>query len=143
MIFSRSGRPVTEKMFIIGLNNQGTVMNRNATCQLDMSTAMDGVRISYVSAGQQFGFMGIVDQNIPIADYGLVQVYGYRPVSNVLQSSVNLAAGMPLTMVTGQQYLAQVDTSAASSLPSIWVVAMQSSTSGTGSASPAVFIRAL
>lgn len=143
MLFTRTSPDVPERIFCVVQNNNGATMAKDATCQMDASTDADGIKARYVSDGQQYAFLGIVDQAIASTAFGLVQVYGYRSSSNVVRTDTNLSAGMPLTVVTNVQHLAQVGTAAATALGSIWVVAVQSSTSGTGSSSPKVFIKAL
>lgn len=143
MLFQRMQWNDPERVFIVVDNGEGATMAKDATCQLDLTTAVDGIKARYVDDGQQYAFLGLVDAAIPTGGRGLVQVYGYRSSSNVVRTDTNLSAGMPLTVVTNVQHLAQVGTAAATALAVVHVVAVQSSTSGTGSSTPAVFIRAL
>jgi hypothetical protein len=124
-------------------NNEGATMEANATCQMDLTTDVDGVKARDVDAGQAYAFLGIVDAAIADNEFGLVQVYGYRSGATCVRTDTDLAAGYPLTPVTGVHHLAQISTAAATALAAVWVVAAESSTSGTGSSTPKVFIRAL
>lgn len=142
-LFPRLNWSEPERVFIVVDNGEGAVMAKDATCQLDDTTALDGVKARYVDQHEQYCFLGIVDALIPAGARGLVQVYGYRTSSNVVRTDTDLAAGMPLTVVTNVQHLAQVATSAATALADIWVIAAESSTSGAGSSVPKIFIRAL
>lgn len=143
MIFPRINRTDVERVFVVVENNEGATMEANATCQMDLTTDVDGVKARDVDAHQQYAFLGIVDANIADGDFGLVQVYGYRSGATTVRTDTDLSAGMPLTPVTGVHHLAQVGTAAATALAAVWVVAAESSTSGTGSSSPKVFIKAL
>lgn len=143
MLFRRLNWSDPERVFTLVTNNEGATMAKDATCQLDLTTDRDGVKARYVDDGQQYAFLGLVDADILTAQRGLVQTYGYRSSSNVLQVATNLSAGMPLTVVTNVQHLIQVGTAAATALADIFVIAAVSSTSGAASVSPAVFIRAL
>lgn len=143
MLFKRLNRDQPEQVFIVVENNEGGAMAANATCQLDLTTDVDGVKARYVDQHQQYAFLGIVDAAIADNAFGLVQVYGYRSTSTVVRTDTDLSAGMPLTVVTNVQHLAQVGTAAATALADIYVYAAESSTSGTGSSSPKIFIRAL
>lgn len=143
MLFKRLNRDLPEQVFIVVQNNEAAPMDKDATCQLDLTTAVDGVKARDVDDGQQYAFLGIVDANIADGNFGLVQVYGYRSSSNVVRTNSDLLAGYPLTPVTAVHHMAQVSTVAATALAAVWAVAAESSTSGTGSASPKIFIRAL
>ncbi len=143
MLFPRLNRDIPERVFIVVENNEGGTMAANATCQLDLTSEVDGVKARYVDDGQQYAFLGIVDAAIADNEWGLVQVYGYRSTSNVVRTDTNLSAGMPLTVVTNVQHLAQVGTAAATALGALWAFAAESSTSGTGSSTPKIFLRAL
>lgn len=143
MLFKRIVREQPEQVFIVVENNEGGTMAKDATCQMDLTTDVDGVKARYVDAHEQYAFLGIVDAAIADNEFGLVQVFGYRSSSNVVRTDTNLSAGMPLTVVTNVQHLAQVGTAAATALGALWVVAAESSTSGTGSSSPKIFVRAM
>lgn len=143
LLFKSLNRDEPERVFIVVENNEGAQMDKDAACQLDLTSAVDGVKARDVDAHEQYAFLGIVDANLPAGGFGLVQVYGYRSSSNVVRTDTNLSAGMPLSPVTAVHHLAQVGTAAATALAAVWVVAAESSTSGTGSSSPKIFIRAL
>ena len=137
-------RDEPERIFIAVQNNEGEQMDKDATCQLDLTTDIDGVKVRDVDSAEQYAFLGIVDANIADGDFGLIQIYGYRSSSNVVRTDTALAAGMPLTPVAGVHHLAQVGTAAATALGAIWAVAAESSASaGAGSASPKIFIRGM
>lgn len=136
-------RDEPERIFISVENNEGAQMDKDATCQLDLTTDVDGVKVRDVDQHEQYAFLGVVDANIPSSDFGLVQIYGYRSSSNVVRTDTNLSAGMPLTPVTGVHHFAQVGTAAATALGAIWAYAAESSTSGTGSSTPKIFIRGM
>lgn len=143
MLFKRVTRDLPEQVFVAFENNEGGTMAKDATAQLDLTTAIDGVKARYVDQHQQYAFLGIVDAAVAAGAFGLCQVYGYRSSSTVVRTDTDLSAGMPLTVVTNVQHLAQVGTAAATALADVYVVAAESSTSGTGSSTPKVFIRAL
>src|SRR6266545_481822 len=124
MLFPRLNRDIPERVFIVVENNEGGTMAANATCQLDLTSEVDGVKARYVDDGQQYAFLGIVDAAIADNEWGLVQVYGYRSTTNV-------------------QHLAQVGTAAATALGALWAFAAESSPAGTGSSTPKIFLRAL
>lgn len=143
MLLKRLNPGEPERVFIVVENNEGAQMDKDATCQLDLTTDVNGVKARDVDDGQQYAFLGLVDATIAIGAKGLVQVYGYRSSSNVVRTDSDMDAGFVLSPVTAVHHLAMVDASAATALADVWVVAAESSTSGTGSASPKVFIRAL
>lgn len=143
MLLKRLNRDEPERIFVVVENNEGAQMDKDATASLDITTDVDGIKALDINANEEYAFMGIVDANIADNDFGLVQTYGYRSSSNVVRTNTNLSAGMPLTPVAAVHHLAQVGTAAATALGAIWVIAAESSTSGAGSSSPKVFIRAM
>ncbi|MGI9298580.1 MAG: hypothetical protein ACR2QC_11895 [Gammaproteobacteria bacterium] len=143
MLLKRLNRDEPERVFIVVENNEGAQMDKDSTCQLDLTTDVDGVKARDVDQHEQYAFLGVVDANLADGDFGLVQVYGYRSSSNVVRTNTNLSAGMVLAPVTGVHHFAQVGTAAATALAAVWAVAAESSTSGTGSSTPKIFIRAL
>lgn len=143
MLFKRINAQEPERVFTIVENSDTAVLPKDSTCGFDTGAVLDGMKARSLAAGMQLTFLGVVDQAIPVGQLGLVQIYGFRSSSLMVRGAV-LNPGTPLAPVAGAPHLIQVETSVASTLPSIWAVALESlASSSSGSASPRVFLRAM
>ncbi len=150
MIFQRVNRTDPERVFVVMQNNEGAQVNKDATVQLDLTAAsVDGVKVRDMDTSNLYAFIGIVDANIADADYGLLQVYGYRSTSQVFATNTSQDTGVALAPVAAVEYWASVATTFASnttaSLHPIFAVLGESiaSTAASATVSRKVFIRAL
>lgn len=111
MLFQRLNRSDAEKVFIIIKNVAGATITANYPCVWDISATVDGVNVSKPASTTLSCFVGIADDDIADAAYGLVQIYGYRASAYITNdTSVAVAAGDCLIPVNAQWYL---DTGAA------------------------------
>ena len=153
MLFKRINRDLPEQVFVAVQANEGTAIPKDAVVQLDIGTAVDGVKVVQPNTGELHAFVGVADQAVADQDYGLAQVYGYRSSSLVFQTGTTMAAGLPLVPTAGQNYMqtaassftfASNTTVSVTQVPYMAVLA-ESVTSVTASAavSAKVFIRGL
>lgn len=106
MLFKRVSRTDPEQIFVVVFNNNLASLSANATCQWEFASAsVDGVKVKSVVAGNEYGFVGIVDAALADQTYGLVQIYGYRSTSAVLTTNTSITTGVPLVAVAAQTYL--------------------------------------
>lgn len=150
MIFKRLNRTDPEQVFIVVLANEGSALVQNQTVQWEVASAsVDGVRVRQMDTGNLHVFAGIVDAAIADTNYGLIQVYGYRSGSILLQSNTTIVTGGLLVPVAGQNYMQQVVSSTTSSadvtLQPVFAYALESlDTAGaSATASKKIFIRAM
>jgi hypothetical protein len=155
MLFKRLNREQPEQIFIVVQNTigSGTAMVANGVAQLDITTAVDGVKAVVPTTAGLWCFLGIIDAAIADQDYGLVQVYGYRSSSILFQTDTTQAAGLPLLPVNAQNYLqtaASTYTFASNTTVSVtlrpymaMLAASVDSSSASATVSGKIFIRAL
>ena len=107
MLFKRLVREQPESIFVVVQNNigSGTALAKDMPTQMDITTAVDGVKAVTPTAAGAWCFMGVVDAAIPDQDFGLVQVYGYRSSSQVFQTGTSQPAGLPLVNSAAASYL--------------------------------------
>lgn len=106
MIFQRVNRTDPERIFIVMRNNEGATINKDQTVQMELASAsIDGVRVRDPDTGNLWAFVGIADANIADGAYGLLQVYGYRSSSNVIQTDTSQDTGVALAPVAATDYL--------------------------------------
>ena len=107
MLFKRLVREQAEAVFIVAQNNigSGTSIVKDMPVQMDITSAVDGVKVVTPSAAGAWCFAGIADAAIADQDFGLVQVYGYRSSSQVFQTNTSQAAGLPLVNSAAASYL--------------------------------------
>jgi hypothetical protein len=114
MLFKRITPDLPESVFVVVRNNEGGAMVAGQAVQLDVSTAVDGVKAVQPNTNELFATMGVADSAIADQDMGLVQVYGYRSSAVVFQTNTAQTAGVPLVPTAGQNYLASVATTVSS-----------------------------
>lgn len=107
MLFKRLVREQAESVFVVAQNNVGggTSLAKDMPVQMDIGTAVDGVKVVTPTAAGAWCFYGVVDAAIADQDFGLVQVYGYRSSSQVFQTGTSQAAGLPLVNSAAVSYL--------------------------------------
>ena len=107
MIFKRINRDQVESVFMAIQNNigSGTSMVKDAAVQLDITTAVDGIKNVVPTTAGLWCFTGLVDAAITDQDFGLVQTYGYRSSSIIFQTGTSQAAGLPVIPVNAQNYM--------------------------------------
>ena len=105
MIFKRINRDQVESVFSAVFNNQGSAFVKDQAVQLDITTAVDGIKAVQPTTAGLWCFEGLADAAISDQDYGLVQTYGYRSSSIVFQTGTSQAAGLPLIPVNAANYL--------------------------------------
>ena len=150
MVFQRMNRTDPERIFVIMQNNEGSVLVKDGTVQLELASAsIDGVKVRMPDTGNLFAFVGVADAAIAVSDFGLIQVYGYRSSSVVFQTNTSQDTGVALVPVAGQAYLQSVATTLASNtsitLQPIVAVLGESITDSAASAtvSRKIFLRSM
>lgn len=112
MLFKRINRTGAEQVFAVFQANEADIA-KDDVVQLEMTAAsVDGVKVAQPTAGQLGGVVGIVDAAIANGAYGLVQIYGYRSTSKVVQTTSSLPLGAGLVAVAEADYLNTVTASA-------------------------------
>ena len=143
MLFQRLNREDAEKVFIIVKNVAGATITANYPCVWDITSSVDGVRVSKPATATLSLFVGIADDDIADSAYGLVQSFGYRASALVTNdTSVAVAAGDILIPVNAVWHMAR---SAASDGKSGFVYAAEAFATATtpAAASKKCLIRAL
>lgn len=107
MIFRRINRDQVESVFMAIQNNigSGTAMTKDAAVQLDITTAVDGIKNVVPTTAGLWCFTGLVDAAIADQDFGIVQVYGYRSSSIIFQTGTSQAAGLPVIPTNAVNYM--------------------------------------
>lgn len=105
MLFKRINRDLPEQVFVAVQANEGSALTKDQVVQMDIGTAIDGVKVVQPNTGELYAFVGVADQAIADQDYGLAQVYGYRSSSILFQTATTMAAGLPLVPTAGQNYM--------------------------------------
>lgn len=127
-----------EKVFGAFTNREGGTIAADAVVQLDFTAAtLDGNSIVQPNTGELNAVVGINDASLANGASGLVQLYGYRGTSKILLTNTTQAAGAKLVAVAGQDYLAS------SASGDLLFVLLESHTTGTGTTSKKVLVRAL
>jgi hypothetical protein len=143
MMFQRINREDAEKIFSMFYNVAGAVITAGYPAVLDITSSVDGVRVSKPATATLSLFVGIAVRDIADSAYGLFQQYGYKSQALVTNgTSVAVAAGDILIPVDAQWYLSR---SAASDGKSGFIYAAEAVATATtaAGAQKKVFIRAL
>jgi len=109
------------------------------------AASVDGVKITQPVTASLTAVVGIADAAIANGAYGLVQIYGYRSTSRVLQTGTSLTAGLTvLAPVNAADYLSSGATVPAGYLPAFVLLNSVTSAAGANSTTSAkIFIRAM
>ena len=143
MLFQRLNREDAEKVFVIVKNVAGATLTANYPCVWDITSSVDGVRVSKPATATLSLFVGIADDDIADSAYGLVQTFGYRASAFVTNdTSIALAAGDILIPVNAAWHLIE---SSASDGKSGFIYAAEAFATATtpAAANKKVLIRAL
>ena len=108
MLFKRISRSTAETVFIVVQNVSGSTVTAGYSVVFDVSTSVNGVRVTQGSAADLGAYAGVADADIADDAYGLVQVYGYRSAVYCLTvaDSSTYSAGTGLDPVTSVWSLA-------------------------------------
>jgi hypothetical protein len=143
MLFKRASRTDAEILKQVCYNAQGATLTANYAVVYDTGASVDGVRVTKAKTGSLQAFAGIVDQDIPAASFGLIQVYGYRAQVLVLRSAASGSAGAnPLCTANDSWGLVPRGESATSKAFAFLCETVTSS-AGTSTVFAKAFIRAL
>ena len=140
MIFKRLNRTSPEQVFAVFQASEAGIAADDVV-MLDTSSN-DGVNVEQPTGALGL-VVGIADDAIANSAYGLVQIYGYRSTSRVLQSGASHTPGRPLEPVADQDYLQQGATVPAAYLPGFAIIDSLVSSGTTATASVKIFIRAM
>lgn len=88
MLFKRISRTDAEKIYIVVQNVSGSTVTAGYHVVFDVSTNVDGVRVTQASSFDLQAYAGCADADIADSGYGLVQVYGYRAAGYICCSGV-------------------------------------------------------
>ena len=99
MLFQRINRSQAETIFMVVQNQSGSTVTQGYNVVLDVSSDVDGVRVTQASATDLQAYIGAADSDISDGDYGLVQVFGYRTDLFIYSSAGSSVAGDNLTVV--------------------------------------------
>src|SRR3990167_9299867 len=145
MLFKRLNRTDAERVFAVFQANE-TGVAADDVVSLELTAAsLDGVKVTQPVTASLTAVVGIADAAIANGAYGLVQIYGYRSTSRVLQTGTSLTAGLTvLAPVNAQDYLSSGATVPAGYLPAFVLLNSQSSAPGANSTTSAkIFIRTM
>lgn len=144
MIFQRVNRTDPERIFQVMQANEANVAADDVV-QLELTAAsVDGVKIVQPNTGELNATVGIADAAISNGSYGLVQIYGYRSTSRVLQTGTSLTLGVALGPVAGSDMLQSNASIAPSYMPAFVLLESASSAPGADSTvSKKIFIRCM
>jgi hypothetical protein len=143
MMFQRLVGPSCEKVFQIVYNVAGATATQGYPVVWDITSSLDGLRVSKPATATLSLLVGIASQNIADSAYGKVQCYGYCQSAYITNdTSQAVAAGDILIPVNAQFYLGR---SAASDGKSGFVFAGEAFATATtpAAANKKVLIRAL
>lgn len=149
MIFQRVNRTDPERIFVVMQANASGIAKDDVVALETTAGSADGIKIVQPASGQLFATLGVADNAIANADYGLVQVYGYRSTSRIFQTNTSIDTATPLVAVAGQDYWQSVASSTTSTSnvtgQPVLAVLLESVASSSASASISckIFIRAL
>lgn len=105
MLFKRLNRTDAERVFAVFQANVANIAADDVV-QLELTAAsVDGVKVIQPTAAQLHATVGLADAAIANGAYGLVQIYGYRSTSRILQSGSTLPCGVGLVAVAAQDWL--------------------------------------
>lgn len=145
MLFKRLNRTDAERVFAVFQANEAGISADDVVALELNASSTDGVKVTQPVTASLFATVGIADAAIANGAYGLVQIYGYRSTSRVLQTGTSLTAGVTvLVPVNAQDYLSSGATVPAGYLPAFTLLNSQSSAPGANSTTSAkVFIRCM
>ena len=144
MLFQRLNKENPERIFQLMQANEANVAADDVV-QLELTAAsVDGVKIVQPNTGELNATVGIADAAIGNGNFGLVQIFGYRSTSRVLQTGTSLTLGVALGPVAGSDMLASNASIAPSYLPAFVLLESGASAPGADSTiSKKVFIRCM
>lgn len=143
MWFQRINREDAEKVFASVYNVAGATVTGNYPVVWDITSSVDGLRVSKPATATLSLFVGVATADIVDSAYGKVQVYGYRSSAFITNDTSNaIAAGDILIPVNAQWHLAR---SAASDGKTGFIYAAEAYATATtpSAANKKVLIRAL
>jgi len=143
MIFSAFQREDDDSIFTVVKNVAGSSFAAGQVCVWDITSSVDGVRVSVPATATLSLFRGVCAEAIADGTYGKVQVGGYNSYASVTNdTSQAVAAGDILIPVNAAKHLAR---SGASDGKSGFIYAAAAVTTATTPAAAAVkvLIRAL
>lgn len=140
MIFKRVNRSSPEQVFAVFQANVAGIAADDVVALETTAASVDGVKITQPAAAQLGLAVGIADAAIGNGDYGLVQIYGYRSTSRVVQTTSSLPIGAGLVAVAANDYL---DTVTASAFGHIFQLLETASANTLLTVSRKIFIRCM
>lgn len=146
MLFKRISRTSAETVFVVVKNVSGSTVTSGYSVVWDLSTDVDGVRVTRATTALRNAFAGVADADIANGDYGLIQVYGYRSSAYITRSTVKVsAAGEALECVNSDWGLMPALTVASPYTTYAFICETVTSTSGTANSwtTAKVFIKNL
>ncbi len=144
MIFKRLNRTSPEQVFAVFQANEASIAADDVVCLELAAASVDGVKIQQPITLELNATVGVADAAIANGAYGLVQIYGYRSTSRILNaSSVSITPGMALVPVNAQDYFGTSSLAGEVALPSFVVLESVASTGTTATVSRKIFIRAM
>jgi hypothetical protein len=103
MMFQQTSREDALRLFMTCRNNEGAVLPANTVAQWQTGTtvATNGNNIRQPDTGEMAAFAGVVDAAINIADFGLVQLSGFRNELLCFLDGTTPAIGTALFVTAG------------------------------------------
>jgi hypothetical protein len=144
MILKRLNRVAAETVFAVFQANASGIAADDVVSLELTAASVDGVKIVQPVTAALFATVGVADAAIANGAYGLVQIYGYRSTSRVLQTGTSLTAGCVLGPLNAADHLGSVATVPIGYLPAFVLLEDASSAPGANSTtSKKIFIRAM
>ena len=108
MIFNGFQREDDDAVFTVVRNVSGGSRSAGQTIVWDISSSVDGVRVTVPATATLSLFRGVLAETIADSAYGKSQLHGYKAAASVTNdTSTAIAAGDILIPVDGQTYLAR------------------------------------
>ena len=139
LISQINGGPLGDLEVIYGAfyNPSASALPKDSIAQLDITTNVNGLRISQPTTAGLTAMVGVVHAAIPALTSGLVQTYGYRSTCQMLTTDTTIAAGVRLVAVNAQDY------AASAAAGDTTLILVESHATSTGSVSKKVFIKCM
>jgi len=142
MLFKRISRSDAETAFIVVKNVSGSSITAGYHVTFDVSTNVDGVRVTQCSTFDMGAYAGCIDATLANNGYGLCQVYGYRSAGYVCTSGLT-NSGEKLVPTEDVWSLEAGGASDGTAAPFAFLCQKVASVASSTSANKKIFIRAI
>jgi len=142
MLYSKIARRDAEKCYIVVKNVSGSTITAGYHVTFDVSTNVDGVRVTQASSFDLGCYAGCVDKDLVNNGYGLVQIFGFRSAAYVCTSGATVS-GEKLVPTADVWSLAAGGLSTGTAAPFAILCQAVASAASSTSVNKKIFIRAI